>query len=167
MPKITIKYEHPHELTDLLGKLMRMYVAIDPTCDSEPYKEITISEAKTLAPNKDKLTGDSIGNRATENHGGLTEENARKLNGMFSANQSLTQENHKSDPFKNGEVNFSTKDNSPFIADSDNQSFTLEEAAEYLEVDKLRALNLMFDWALKSNAFKIKLSELRKIKNDI
>lgn len=32
MPEITFKYKHPHEITDLLGKLAQMYVLPEPTC---------------------------------------------------------------------------------------------------------------------------------------
>jgi len=62
-------------------------------------------------------------------------------------------------------VHISTKDHSAFIADSDNQLFTLEEAAEYLEVDISRVLNLMGTFKIKSQGFL--LSELRKIKKSL
>jgi len=47
-------------------------------------------------------------------------------------------------------VHISAKDNSAFIADSDIQVFTLEEAAEYLEVDKLRECYRMFAYPCRA-----------------
>jgi len=38
MPKITIKYEHPHELTELFSKLAQMYIVPQAICNVDtPY----------------------------------------------------------------------------------------------------------------------------------
>ena len=102
MPKITIKYEHPHELTDLLGKLMQMYVVPEAICGTDDSQGATNS-----------------------------------------------------------------KDNSAFIADTDNQLFTLDEAAEYLEVDMTTFCRMLADGVLKAKGFKVPLSELRKFKEKL
>jgi len=87
MPEITIKYKHPHELTELLSKLAQMYIVPQAICNVDtPYPP------------------DYMQNKSSDD-----------LNVQL----------------KGGD---NKKDNSAFIADSDNQLFTLEEAAEYLEV---------------------------------
>jgi len=61
MSKITIEYEHPHELTDLLGKLMQMYVVPEPICGDIPYPEnyaqgSSVSDAKLKGAEERALT---------------------------------------------------------------------------------------------------------------
>jgi len=328
MPKITIKYEHQHELTDLLGKLMQMYVVPKPTCgDDEQYPEnynqgesgklsnyatktsddiillanqhqsamdyldfmgvekgIGIIERienlvadKKVAPNKDKSIDDSIGKclgtitvgesvsvleaklkgaeerallvleeyhvvcdelhclrkKLAEEHKSadkyhdvlnqiydilIPKDNSQHSLQVFTVDQRMNdfpalieqlKEREATTKYRNVleeihnfiidrgllsgvsfedgikhfplliscifmdnremrnslrqlGVHIATKDNTAFIAESDNQLFTLEEAAEYLEVDIKRVLNLMGTFKIKSQGFL--LSDLRKIK---
>jgi len=267
MPKITIEYEHPHELTDLLGKLMQMYVVPEAICgdgvqypenynqgesvsvleaklkgaeerallvlekyhvvcdelhclrkklaeehksadkyhdvlnqiydllipkDANPQSlpeftvdhrmndftaliEVLISESKQLASCKEKLINTQSELDAAKIYIDCLESKRLGLfipsfyppNGYsFDSNHAITTSDYDytiTGTFKSLEDN--KKDNSAFIVDTDKQLFTLEEAAEYLEVDIKRVLNLMGTFKIKSQGFL--LSDLRELKPEL
>jgi len=189
MPEITIKYEHPHELTELLSKLAQMYIVPQAICnvdtpyppdcvqnkssddlnaqlkDAEQRESILSAQYSAACRDIDELKSKNfeILSRFTVWKNKVTREKALKdeyKNILEQIHDFITERGLLSDvSFEDGIKHFplliscifkdnkdmrnslrelgvhvSTKDNSPFIADSDNQLFTLEEAAEYLEV---------------------------------
>lgn len=213
MPKITIKYEHPHELTDLLGKLMQMYVVPEPICGDTPYPENYKTASKEPQSELEKGYRDSIADLINQNQElrlELTQHKEKLINTQsevdkyretlkqihnFIIERGLLSDVSFEDGIKHfplliscifkdnkdmrsslrqlgvhvsgkddsqGAIN--SKDNAAFIADTDSQLFTLEEAAEYLEVDMTTFCRMLADGVLKAKGFKVPLSELRKIK---
>jgi len=258
MPKITIEYEHPHELTDLLGKLMQMYVEPEPTCRDMPYPEnyaqsesvgnclgtitvgesVSVLEAKLKGAEQRELTtlenynivvgvNESLRKKLSEEHK-TADKYHDVLNEIYDilipkdANQHslpvFTVEHRMNDfsalievliadkkwndedmkdawmagindgrdsadsfKFKTNTFNpsewlsnykkddshnkINSKDNTAFIANSDNQLFTLQEAAEYLEIEPINVITRVLDGRLKHQGFL--LSDLRKYKEKL
>jgi len=174
MPKITIKYEHSHELTDLLGKLAQIYVVPEATCgvdvpypenynqgDSESVLEAKLKGIEATTKYRDVLN--QIHNLIIER--GLLKDVSFEdgikdfpllISCIFRENREMR------NSLRQLGVPIYTKDNTAFIADTDNQLFTLEEAAEYLEINKFNVFSLMNDGDLKCQGFL--LSDLRKVK---
>lgn len=201
MPKITIKYNHPHELTELFGKLAQVYVLPQSICNVDtPYPQPTNFNNTIDEISNELAQGyrDRIADLINQNCE-LREVGEAKLKGAEQRELTVLEKYHvvcdelnqlryaekeltkKLDEYREtlkqihnliiergllSDVSFDdgikhfpllisciirdnremrnslrelgvhvyTKDNSAFIADSDNQLFTLEEAAEYLEV---------------------------------
>lgn len=147
MPEITIKYEHPHELTELLSKLAQMYIVPQTICNVDtPYPpnyvqnkslddlkvQLKDSEQRALAVLENYHVVCKDLNIRRKELVQCQEELLKTQAELDAANiyiDCLTM-SKKDEPKTIGNA----KDNSPFITDSDNQLFTLEEAAEYLEV---------------------------------
>jgi len=201
MPKITIKYEHPHELTDLLGKLMQMYVVPEPICGDMPYPENYKTGSQEPQSELEKGYRDRIADLINQNAELRLElaqhkeklintqpeldkyrETLKQIHNLIIERGLLSDVSFEDDIkhfpllisciFKDNKdmrdslrqlgFHIYAKDNSPFIADSDNQLFTIDEAAEYLGGVKQTILNLMQNSNLKCQGFL--LSDLRKIK---
>jgi len=183
MPKITIKYEHPHELTELFSKLAQMYVLPESTCCAD--------EPNDFNNTVDEMQNDRIADLINQNRK-LDEyrETLKQIHNLIIERGLLSdvsfEDGIKHFPllisciFKDNKdmrnslrelgVHVSTKDNSPFIADSDNQLFTLEEAAKYLEVGINEMPLVMANYLPsmgKLTTKKFLLSDLRWIKANL
>jgi len=147
MPEITLKYEHPHELTDLLGKLMQMYVVPEPICGDMPYPENYKTGSQEPQSELEKGYRDRIADLINQNKGlrlELWEKKEKLINTESELDAAKIYIDCLTIPKKDdlqGSIN--SKDNAAFIADSDNQLFTLEEAAEYLGVENNEVPEIM------------------------